>query len=208
MLPTAIMGAAFLVLSACGNGPDVIVSDAGGPATGGAPNEVEPAEGQGPAEQTDDDHQGDDQGEVEAAIEEIRDDLDGENVSGEDALDVLEPLDEEPTAAELREARNDREDAELAVVDGPRNEAGEMVELDEAAALACADVERALTSIDEGETATATADVASAATRAGGSAVADIATWSQALGEWNGADDDSAALLGFLATCTEGGYEL
>ena len=205
-----VLGVGVLALSACGSGPEVIVSDAGAPGAGQAPSEVEaPTDGEPAAEaETPSDGDQPDLGDPDEVMAEIRDDLDGEQVSGEEALDALEPLDEEPSNAEIRDARNDRQDPGLAVVDGPRNEAGEVIELDEQAALACADVERALTAVDEGDAATAAADVASASDRADASGIADIAAWSQPLSEWAGVDGDQAVLLGFLSTCTEGGYEL
>ncbi len=199
-LPVAALSAALLALSACGAGSETIVSDAGSTAPGGTPGLSEPAS---PAA----DEQPD-LGQPDEVMAEIEEELDDEAVSGDESLDALEPLDEEPSDAEIQDAREDREDAGLAVVDGPWNEAGELVELDESASLACADVERALTAVDEGAAATAAADVASAADRAAGSGIADIAAWSETLEDWDGADGDAAVLLGFLSSCTEGGYEL
>ena len=207
LLPAAVLTATLLLLSACGSGDEVIVSDAGGAAPGNAPGPSAPAEPSGAAEPIADEDQPD-LGEPDEVMAEIEEELDDEAVSGDEALDALEPLDEEPSNAEIRDARDNREDPGLAVVDGPRNEAGEVVELDEAASLACADVERALTAVDEGAADTAAADVASAADRAATSGIADIAAWSEPLGEWNSADGDPAVLLGFLSSCTEGGYEL
>jgi len=220
------VGAGALTLSACGNGADVIVSDAGVPSGGEPTAQAEPTiptDGEQPAEPADsqpadgqpaDEDSGDNtapsdpDGKPGEVVAEIREELDDAPISGDEALDALdEPLDEEPTRAEIREARNDRADTGVSA-EGPRNEAGEPLELDEAASLACADVERALTAFDEGSADSAVADADSAAGRAGDSAVADIAEWSEALGAWTGADNDPAVLLGFLSTCTDGGYEL
>ena len=71
-----------------------------------------------------------------------------------------------------------------------------------------AQTRRALTALDEGDTATAVADAASAAGRADDSGIASISEWSEALNDWTGAEGDPAVLLGFLSVCTEGGYEL
>ena len=208
------VGAGALALSACGSGPEVIVSDAGAPTDGEAAGRAgKPRRGRAATtkqarspltrEPTDPD------GKPGEVVAEIREELDDEPVSGDEALDGLdEPLDEEPSNAEIRDARQDREDAETAVLDGPRNESGEFVELDEAASLACADTERALTALDEGDAAAAVADATSAAGRADESGIAAISEWSEALGDWTGADGDPAVLLGFLSVCTDGGYEL
>jgi hypothetical protein len=150
-----------------------------------------------------------DLGQPDEVIAEIESSLDGQSVSGTDVLDLIDPLDGKPTSSEVEAVRARREGTLDPATDGPRNESGELAQLDEPAALACADIERALTSIDEGSTATAIEEVESAATRAAESSIEDISAWSETLsGSWTGNGDDPTVLLGFLSTCTKGGYEL
>lgn len=150
-----------------------------------------------------------DLGRPDEVVEQIKDALDGQPVSGAEVLDAIEPLDEKPTASEIQQVRGSRDGTGDPTDNAPRNEAGELAQLDESAALACADVERALTAIDEGSVETAVEEIESAATRAGESSIEDIAAWSEVLsGSWTGGGDDPAVLLGFLSSCTKGGYEL
>lgn len=89
-----------------------------------------------------------------------------------------------------------------------RNEAGNLVSLDEAAGLACADIEIGLTALDEGDTSKANTRVQSAASRAGESQTSGFAEWSTALAAVDLADDGLPTLVGFLSVCADGGYEL
>ena len=122
--------------------------------------------------------------------------------SGE-LLDVIEPLDAGPQPDEVIDVRN-----------GARiNEAGERNQLDQAAGLACANVEIALTALDDGEITGAADHLDSAARRAEESAVTAFADWidvldDQAASAGSGAVPDIATLFAFLTTCTHGGYEL
>ena len=150
-----------------------------------------------------------DLGQPDEVIAEIESALDGQPVSGAEVLDTIDPLDGKPTSSEIEAVRARREGALDPADDGPRNEAGELAQLDEPAALACADVERALTAIDEGSTETAVEEIESAATRAGESSIEGISVWSETLsGSWTADGGDPAVLLGFLSICTKGGYEL
>lgn len=139
--------------------------------------------------------------EVEAAMTE-------EPEAVDETLDSLEaPLDDEATAVDVSDARDERELGESNTA--PRNESGEPNQLDEAAALACAEVERALTALDENDLAASAASIAAASDWAAQSGSADVADWSTALASASTAlDDDISTVVGFLSVCTEGGYEL
>ena len=141
----------------------------------------------------------------EEAIREISAQLDGQAGQPTDAelLDAVEPLQSKPTPNEVQSLRDGRH----------LNESGEENVFDEAANLACADVEVALTALDEGRVANAATRVGSASERAASSRVATIDDWHPILRD--AADQietegpgDVAPLLAFLSTCTQGGYEL
>ena len=150
-----------------------------------------------------------DLGRPDDVVAEIQKTLDAKPVSGAAVLDAIGPLDDEATSAEVRDTRDLRAGKGDPSGATPRNETGELVQLDETAALACADVERALTAVDEGELDDAIDHIESAASRAGESHVEGIAAWSQPLEEASTSPgDDLAVLLGFLSSCTKGGYEL
>ncbi len=90
-----------------------------------------------------------------------------------------------------------------------RNDAGQLMILDNDAALACADVEIGLTALDAGDIAAANAHISSASTRAGSSQNNSIASWSDSLSTASGLKEDSVSVLvGFIAVCAEGGYEI
>lgn len=112
-------------------------------------------------------------------------------------LSTVKPID---TAPELGAEVNPRDGRS-------RNEAGELSRLDEPAALACGDIERALTAMDEGDRTQARDLVTSASAHAADSSINDITTWSETLSAIPSSDDLSP-LLGFLTACTQGGYEL
>lgn len=139
-----------------------------------------------------------DLGEPDELVAEVREKLEATGLSGGETLAAIEPIDQGPA------------DESFALRDGRRvNEAGELNSLDEAAALACADVERALTAIDDGVVDQAADNVASAAQRAGESTIDDVAAWSEMVETaWTEDGADTAVLLGFLSACTHGGYEL
>jgi hypothetical protein len=167
--------------------PDAVGQGSSGPADGDQPDLRQPDE----------------------VIAEIESALDGQPVSGADVLDTIDPLDGKPTSSEIDAVRARREGILDPAADGPRNESGELAQLDEPAALACADVERALTAVDEGSTGIAVEEIESAATRAAESSIEDISVWSETLsGSWTGDGGDPVVLLGFLSICTKGGYEL
>ncbi|MCP3993142.1 MAG: hypothetical protein GY724_29035 [Actinomycetia bacterium] len=148
-------------------------------------------------------------GRPDEIVTRMHDALESQPVAGAEVLDVVGPLDEVSTPEEIQDSRDERDGVGDPAADGPRNEVGGLNQLDETASLACADVERALTSIDEGAVETAVERVASAAARASESGVAGIAAWSDTLdGASSSPGDDIAVLLGFLSSCTEGGYEL
>lgn len=90
-----------------------------------------------------------------------------------------------------------------------RNDAGQLMILDNEAALACADVEIGLTALDAGDVAAANTHVSSASTRAGSSQNSSIASWSESLSTAADLQEDSVSVLvGFIAVCAEGGYEI
>lgn len=120
-----------------------------------------------------------------------------EDGSTENVLDAIEPIDRDIDLTTDRQGRT-------------TNEAGELVGLDDQASLACANIEIALTALDEGQDSTATGQVRTASARASESAMASINEWSEPLaasitGE---AVADIAPLIGFISVCAEGGYEL
>lgn len=174
------------------------------------PSEPEPLEADSPA----------------AAIEEIEAELGdptGAAVGATPILDNVEPLDV-PTGTVF------------GIRDGHLiNEAGEAILLDDAAALSCANVEIALTALDEGRSADAAGHLRTAASMAADTAVSVMRPWSSILEQAavdvatghpplstqsnsptsNGAASNGAvsngavsALLAFVSTCTQGGYEL
>lgn len=155
------------------------------------PPETEPLEADSPA----------------AAIEAIAaalDDSPRAAVEGTPILDKVEPFDSAPTPAAF------------GIRDGRRiNEVGEAIRLDEPAAVACANVEIALTTLDENQPADAADHLRAASTTAAGSTVAAMNPWASILeqlaADIDGAEttnDEISALLAFLTTCTQGGYEL
>ena len=140
---------------------------------------------------------------LEKVGSELKTDGSGVAPSDQESLDAVEPLDHKPGADESQDLR---EGSNL-------NESGEQNIFDEAANLACADVEVALTAIDEARNSDAVAHVISAAERADQSRVATLDQWRPILRESAGlieADgpSDVTPLLAFLSTCTQGGYEL
>jgi len=134
------------------------------------------------------------------AIKKVNSDL---KTGGQESLDAVEPLDNKPTDGERQGLR------EGSYI----NESGEQNVFDQAASLACADIEVALTALDETRNSDAVAHILSAADRAGNSSVATIDQWRPILQDSagsieGGAPGDIAPLLAFLSTCTQGGYEL
>ena len=117
---------------------------------------------------------------------------------GRAALDRVDAVDDGPTRAEAAADRDGNR----------RNELGELLVLDEPASLACADIEAALTALDEGEPTDARDRVAAAAERAAASEVAAIGSWSSTLTGLSATEEDLAELIGFLSACAQGGYEL
>ncbi len=142
----------------------------------------------------------------EEVLEDVGDQLaaaDTTPAEADELLDVVEPLDAKPSAGEsqdLREGQN-------------INESGEQNVFDEPANLACADVEIAVTALDEGRRSKAAERVGSAAERAASSRVATMDEWHPILRDTaeqisNPRSNEIASLLAFLSTCTQGGYEL
>lgn len=91
-----------------------------------------------------------------------------------------------------------------------RNSSGELAILDEAANLACAHVEIALTHLDDGNDSIAIERIWSAADRAGNSEIAAVREWQEPLSAViaEGTVSDITTLVGFITVCAEGGYEL
>jgi len=90
-----------------------------------------------------------------------------------------------------------------------RNDAGQLVVLDEPPSLACAEVEIGITALDEGNLDAANNHITSASSRAGTSENKSIASWQEPLATASKLEDGSVAVLvGFIATCAEGGYEI
>jgi hypothetical protein len=112
-------------------------------------------------------------------------------------LDVADPPDSTPTDEEV-----------AAFGDGnQRTPSGKLIVLDETASLACANVEIALGSIDEGDVATAADHIDQASQRSGRSEVDGIQGWSEALAKAGVAEPiEVTTLVGFLSVCIEGGY--
>lgn len=115
-------------------------------------------------------------------------------------LEVADLLDDGPTAEEIESFGDGH----------TRNSTGELVVLDEPASLACADTQIALVRLDESRSVIAAGHVASAAERASRSDLDEVVAWSEALsGAAGGTGDvDPTVLVGFLAVCIDGGYEL
>lgn len=129
-------------------------------------------------------------------IEDVADEL-GPVDGTEEILDAIEPV--------------DRIDDDAADPDGrPRNELGELVELDDEASLACAQTEIAIGLLDDGLPGIAIERILSGAERAEASSVDDVRAWAEPLREVTAGGDvsDPAPLVGFLTVCTKGGYEL
>jgi hypothetical protein len=91
-----------------------------------------------------------------------------------------------------------------------RNEAGEPATLDEAANLACAQIELAIDQLDGGIPSVAAERIISGSDRARSSKLTGIQAWADPLAGVvvDGSYADPAPLVGFLSVCTEGGYEL
>lgn len=121
-----------------------------------------------------------------------------DSVSEVPILDRVQAVDEGPAPDEaVRERDGNR-----------RNEIGELVVLDEMAGLACADVESALTALDEGDGNRAAERITAAARRAGESGVEAINTWSATLAGTAPNEGGTPEMIGFLSACAQGGYEL
>ncbi len=145
-------------------------------------------------------------GSPEAVISEITTQLDGAALGdgGPPLLDRLPPIDTGPSGQVI------------SVRDGRSiNEVGEPDQLDEAAALACGNVEIALTALDDGATTKAIDRLQSASTSAGDSSVAAVNQWATVLEQsvtglrqLGPSQTDASPLLAFLSTCAQGGYEL
>ncbi len=143
----------------------------------------------------------------EAALSEIAAELDksaGSATSATPLLDQVGPIDDAPTGTVI------------GIREGRRiNEAGEANRLDEAAALACGNVEIALTALDEGRADEAADHLRTASTMAADTSVPAMNAWSSIL-EQSATDvaaarrspADGSPLLAFLTACTQGGYEL
>ena len=229
----SLVAAAVLVIAACGDRAESASSrgdnQAGTDARIGRAGlaDVDPDRGRTsgsgvPVPATDDWTDGGDSGPIEAEpritegrpvlgtpdelVPEMRQQLDDADANSPghdgDVLEIVEPLDRAPAPEEPVDLRDGHR----------RNEAGELNHLDEPAALACSDVERALTALDDGDRQAATGLLVSAANRADRSTVDDIVAWSTTLAEPvdPGSENNRslAPLLGFLSACTRGGYEL
>lgn len=116
---------------------------------------------------------------------------------GDGLLDTVDAVDTVGEVATQRDGRS-------------RNEAGEPATLDEAANLACAQIELAIDQIDSGLPSVASERIIRGAEQAELSELADVRAWAEPLADVvvGGSDAELAPLVGFLTVCTEGGYEL
>ncbi|MDH5519485.1 MAG: hypothetical protein OEZ14_03015 [Acidimicrobiia bacterium] len=146
-----------------------------------------------------------DTGSPEAAIKAVEARLDDDPATGRTPiLDQIEPVDDGLTGTIF------------GVRDGRRiNEVGEANRLDEAAALACGNVEIALTALDDGRPDKAADHLQTASAMASNTTVSAMTPWSPILDRAatvvavdGSAGDEVAPLIAFLDTCTQGGYEL
>ena len=119
-------------------------------------------------------------------------------------LDAAGIIDDGPTDEEVASFRDGN----------TRNSSGELVVLDELAALACANVEIALSNIDSGDLPGAVEHIVEAAARTADSELVEIQAWSSTL-KGSFAEDagreqplDATVLVGFLQVCIDGGYVL
>lgn len=140
-----------------------------------------------------------------AAIEAVEARLDDKPATGRTPiLDQIDPVDDGLTGTIF------------GVRDGRRiNEVGEANRLDEAAALACGNVEIALTALDDGRPDKATDHLQTASVMASDTTVSAMTAWSSVLDQAatvvtvdGSAGDEVASLIAFLNICTHGGYEL
>lgn len=119
-------------------------------------------------------------------------------------LDAAGIIDDGPTDEEVASFRDGN----------TRNSSGELVVLDELAALACANVEIALSDIDSGDLPGAVEHIIEAAARAADSELVEIQVWSSTLkgsfaeGAGRGQPLNATVLVGFLQVCIDGGYVL
>ncbi len=114
-----------------------------------------------------------------------------------DILDSVDVLDQKTDVADERDGRS-------------RNSSGEPVTLDDAANLACAHGEIAISQLDAGQTGIALERIATAGQYAEQSGQPSIQDWAAPLATVivDGKVGDVAPLIGFLSVCTDGGYEL
>lgn len=118
-----------------------------------------------------------------------------------DAVEVLsrvDPIDKAPEPGEVPSDRDGRQ----------RNEVGELVTIDDKAALACGNVEIAATALDDGDADVFDAALTRAIDAAVGSKTDGIAGWADLLLTLDATDPDTNVLIGFLRACSDGGYEL
>jgi len=116
---------------------------------------------------------------------------------GDEILDTVDVVDDGTEVATERDGRS-------------RNSTGELAVLDDAANLACAHVEIALSQLDDGQDSIAIERIWQAADRAGHSDIAAVREWQEPLSAViaGGEVADLAPLIGFITVCAEGGYEL
>lgn len=118
---------------------------------------------------------------------------------GEEILDTVVAIDEVPVASERGDLRDGHR----------RNEVGSLVVLDGAGALACGQIEVALTRLDDGDRAGAVSLIDLAADNAA-AAAEPFPSWAPRLRDAARESDgvDPTELVGFLTACVDGGYEL
>ena len=134
----------------------------------------------------------------EDVVPEVADQLEAAPAAaGEEILDAVDAVDTEADVAVDRDGRS-------------RNSSGELAVLDDAASLACAHIEVALTHLDEGNTSIGIERIWAASVQAAGSNISTIQSWEATLAESvaDGSVSDVAPLIGFISVCAEGGYEL
>lgn len=143
----------------------------------------------------------------EVVIAEIADQLEQTSATGTDLLALVDPVD----GRELDLIDDTSDDSGATGTTGRRyNEAGELIQLDQSAQLACGQVEIAIGLIERGQLVEADDRLGTAAEQADQSSVEAIRSWADPLSgvAADGATAELVPLIGFLSVCAEGGYEL
>lgn len=118
--------------------------------------------------------------------------------AGVETLSHLAPVDHAPAAGSVPHTRDGNR----------RNDLGELVVLDDTAALACGDVEMALRQFDAGRRENAAEQLRKAAGQLEHSITPGITAWVKPLATIASNGSDVTTAVAFLTVCTDGGYEL